>query len=59
VSESGKVIEAKAVSGHPLLRDAAEQAALQWEFDPYKISGATAGAPVKMQGILTFNFTLQ
>jgi TonB family protein len=59
VSESGKVIEAKAVSGHPLLRDAAEQAAMQWEFDPSKISGATAGAPVKIQGILTFNFTMQ
>jgi TonB family protein len=55
VSESGKVIEAKAVSGHELLRDASVQAAKQWEFKPAEVSGA----PVKMQGILTFSFTLQ
>jgi len=55
VSESGKVIEAKAVSGHELLRDASVQAAKQWEFKPAEGSGA----PVKMQGILTFSFALQ
>jgi TonB family protein len=55
VSESGKVIEAKAISGHKLLHDAAEQAAMQWEFKPTEGSVA----PVKMQGILVFNFTLQ
>jgi TonB family protein len=55
VSESGKVIEAKAISGHGLLRDAAEQAAMQWEFKPSEVSGE----PVKMRGVLTFNFSLQ
>jgi TonB family protein len=55
VSEAGKVIEAKALSGHEALRDAAVQAAKQWEFKPTELSGA----PVKVQGILTFNFTLQ
>ena len=55
VSESGKVIEAKAVSGHELLRDAAVEAAKQWEFKPTEVSGE----PVKMQGILTFSFALQ
>jgi len=55
VSESGKVIEAKAISGHEMLRDAAVQAAKQWEFKPAEVSGA----PVKMQGILVFDFALQ
>jgi TonB family protein len=55
VSESGKVIEAKAIDGHEMLRDAAVQAAQQWEFKPAEVSGA----PVKMQGILIFNFALQ
>jgi TonB family protein len=34
VSESGKVIEARAVSGPELLREPAIQAAKQWEFSP-------------------------
>lgn len=55
VSESGKVIEANAISGHELLRDAAEQAARQWEFKPSEISGE----PVKTRGVLVFSFNLQ
>jgi TonB family protein len=54
ISETGEVIEAIVISGHPLLRDAALQAARQWLFKPTELSGA----PVKVQGILTFNFTL-
>jgi periplasmic protein TonB len=55
ISEEGRVIEASVISGHPLLRDAALQAAKQWTFKPTQLSGV----PVKVQGILTFNFTLQ
>jgi protein TonB len=55
VSESGKVIGAKAISGHELLRDAAVEAAKQWEFEPTEDSGA----PVTRQGVLTFSFALQ
>ncbi|MDX2030783.1 MAG: energy transducer TonB [Blastocatellia bacterium] len=55
IGEDGRVIEAAVVSGHPLLRDAALQAARQWAFKPTELSGV----PVKVQGILTFNFTLQ
>jgi TonB family protein len=54
ISEKGEVLEASAVSGHPLLRDAALTAARQWRFKPIELSGV----PVKAQGVLTFNFTL-
>jgi len=54
VSETGEVIEAHAVGGHPLLRDAAVQAARGWTFKPAEISGRA----VKTRGILTFNFQL-
>jgi len=54
IGETGEVIEATVISGHPLLRDAALQAARQWLFQPTELSGV----PVKVQGILTFNFTL-
>jgi TonB family protein len=55
VSESGKVIEATSIAGPEMLRETSAQAAKQWEFTPATISGA----PVKMRGILVFNFTLQ
>lgn len=55
ISEEGRVISAEAVSGHPLLRQAAIDAAKQWTFRPTELSGV----PVKVQGILTFNFNLQ
>ncbi len=54
ISETGEVIEASVISGHPLLREAALQAARQWLFHPTELSAV----PVKVQGILTFNFTL-
>ncbi len=54
ISETGDVIEAYAVSGHPLLRGPAVKAARQWKFDPTKQSGRT----VKVRGLLNFDFTL-
>jgi TonB family protein len=50
--ETGKVIWAKAVSGHPQLRQAAEDAAWQTEFSPTILSGQ----PVRTSGILLYNF---
>jgi TonB family protein len=47
VSESGKVIEARAVSGPELLREPAIQAAKQWEFSP---------AEATLKGLLLFTF---
>lgn len=55
IGEDGRVIDTAVLNGHPLLRDAAQQAARQWEFKPTEL----AGKPVKVQGILTFNFTLE
>jgi TonB family protein len=55
VSKEGKVTEASVIDGPPLLHEAALQAARQWEFKPIKHSGL----PVKIVGVLTFQFILQ
>jgi TonB family protein len=52
IDEEGKVIAARAVSGHPLLKDAAVNAAREWTFTPTQLSGV----PVKVIGTLTLNF---
>jgi TonB family protein len=52
ISPEGRVTEAKAINGHPLLREAAEVAARQWVFKP-AIANGTA---VSTQIVLTFNF---
>lgn len=54
IDETGNVISARAVSGHPLLKAAAVDAARQWQFSPTTLSGE----PVKVAGTLTFNFAL-
>lgn len=53
IDESGKVVSAKAVSGHPLLRQAAEKAAWQAKFNPTLLSGK----PVKVTGVIVYKFT--
>jgi protein TonB len=52
IDESGRVIEARALSGHPTLRGAAEEAARKWVFKPTLLDGT----PVKQSGVLTFVF---
>jgi hypothetical protein len=52
--EQGKVVWARATSGHPLLRTACEDAAWQSTFPPLKL----AGQPVKVKGVLIYNFVL-
>jgi len=55
ISESGSVISAAAMSGHPLLRAAAVAAARGARFSPTKLSGQ----PVKVTGVITYNFVAQ
>ena len=55
VDEGGKVISARAVGGHPLLQQAAVQAAYGARFSPTQLSGQ----PVKVTGIITYNFVAQ
>ena len=54
VDENGKVISAQAISGPSALRDAAVDAAKHARFSPTKLSGA----PVKVVGLINYNFTL-
>jgi protein TonB len=55
IAEDGRVIEATAISGNPVLRRAAVEAARQWLFTPTTLSNV----PVKVQGLLTFNFIME
>lgn len=52
VDEQGNIISASAVSGHPLLRAAAEEAARKAQFAPTRLNGI----PIKFTGILVYNF---
>jgi periplasmic protein TonB len=55
VDEQGKVISAQAVSGNPMLTPAAKDAAMRARFTPTVLNGQ----PVKIQGVITYNFVLQ
>ena len=55
VDEKGDVISAKGINGHPALRAASERAAKQSKFSPTLL----CGKPVKVSGIITYNFVLQ
>jgi TonB family protein len=52
IDESGRVVSASAVSGHPLLRAAAVAAAQGARFSPTLLSGQA----VKVSGVITYNF---
>lgn len=52
IDENGNVISASAVSGHPLLRAAAVEAARASKFSPTLLSGQ----PVKVTGVIIYNF---
>lgn len=55
IDTNGRVISAKAVKGPALLQTAAEQAAKMAKFTPTLLTGQ----PVKISGVITYNFTLQ
>ena len=52
VDEEGNVVSASAVSGHPLLQQAAVAAAREAKFSPTFLSGQ----PVRVSGVVTYNF---
>jgi Ca-activated chloride channel family protein len=54
IDEQGKIIEARAVSGHPFLQPAAVHAARQARFSPSTLSGE----PVRIKGTINYVFTL-
>jgi protein TonB len=51
----GHVETARAISGHPLLVTAAVEAARGWRFEPTLLNGT----PVRVSGVIVFNFTMQ
>lgn len=55
VDENGNVVSATPVSGHPLLQGSAAAAARQSKFSPTMLSGQ----PVKVTGVIIYNFVLQ
>ena len=55
IDEKGNVVSANAVDGHPLLRQAAENAARASKFDPTKLSDE----PVKVSGLIVYKFAAQ
>lgn len=55
IDEKGHVVSATPVSGHPLLAPAAKAAALQARFSPTMLGDQ----PVKVSGVITYNFLLQ
>jgi protein TonB len=55
IDETGKVVSARVVSGHPLLQRESVQAAYQARFTPTLLSGQ----PVRVSGVITYNFVLQ
>jgi TonB family protein len=55
IDETGKVISAQAIDGHPVFRQVSETAAYQARFSPTKLGDQ----PVKVSGVITYNFVLQ
>jgi TonB family protein len=52
IDESGQVIAARAITGHPLLQAGAERAARAARFSPTYLGGQ----PVKVRGVIVYNF---
>jgi TonB family protein len=52
IAQTGAVLCARAVSGHPLFKPAAVKSALKWQFDPFETSNANE----RVRGILAITF---
>jgi protein TonB len=49
IDEKGNVVQARAVSGHPLLIDAALKAVLQWKYEPTSLNGQPVSVELQVQ----------
>ncbi len=56
IDEEGNVVSAKAIEGHSLLKAVCEEAARRTKF---RIARDTGGIAVKIEGALTYSFTIQ
>lgn len=54
LDEEGNVVNAKATSGHAMLRQSAEDAVKKSKFKPALFNGE----PIRAKGVVTYNFTL-
>jgi len=55
IAPDGSVESLELISGHPLLVNAAMDAAKQWHYKPYLINGV----PAEVQTTITVNFQLE
>jgi protein TonB len=55
IDEQGSVISATAIDGHPMLKLAAQRAALQAKFSPTTLGGQA----VRVSGVITYDFKLR
>ena len=55
IDESGQIMAAHVISGHPLLQSASLEAARRAKFSPTKL----CGEPVRVTGVITYNFVAQ
>jgi len=55
IDETGRVVSARAISGSPFLAVEAQRAAYKARFSPTFIGDQ----PVKVSGVITYNFLLQ
>jgi protein TonB len=49
IDERGNVVQARAVSGHPLLVTAALRAVLQWKYEPTSLNGQPVSVELQVQ----------
>jgi protein TonB len=55
IDETGRVVSAKSIAGHPMLTGAAQRAAMEARFSPTLLGEQ----PVKVSGVIIYNFVLQ
>jgi protein TonB len=55
IDERGNVVQARVVSGHPLLIDAALKAVVQWKYEPTSLNGQPVSVELQVQVQFSLN----